>query len=185
MAEAKQMVDALVRERQGGTIAATAALGGVALIIGLALKALPGRAAASNTTATHDVDTAATPRTPFDHSEVSEDEARIMLRAMVAATLADGLLDTAERQRLDSALAAAKIGAAGRLWLDKELAEPADVDGLTAGISSPEQAARIYAAARLAIDPDTLQEREFLKRLAAALDLPTEATARLERELGG
>jgi uncharacterized membrane protein YebE (DUF533 family) len=185
MAEAKQMVDALVRNRQGSAIAATAALGGIALVIGLALKALPGRAAASNTAAPHDIEAATAPRTPFDHSEVGEDEARIMLRAMVAATMADGLMDAAERQRLDSALAAARIGAASRAWLDKELAEPADVDELAAGVSSPEQAARIYAAARLAIDPDTLQEREFLKRLAEALDLPGDAAAQLERELGG
>lgn len=108
-----------------------------------------------------------------------------MLRAMVAATLADGLMDAGERQRLDSALAAADIGAAGRVWLDQELAAPVDVDALAAGVSSQEQAARIYAAARLATDPDTLQERAFLKRLAEALELPGEATARVERELGG
>src|SRR6185312_7008634 len=122
-------------------------------------------------------------RTPFDHTEISEDEARTMLRAMVAATLADGLMDAAERERLYSALAAAKIGAAGRAWLDKELTEPADVDELAAGINGPEQAARIYAAARLAIDPDTLQEREFLKMLAEALDVPSEAVVRLDAEL--
>lgn len=186
MAEAKQMVDALVRDRQGSTIAATAALGGVALIVGLALRALPRRGPAQNSAApSHDASPPAAPRTPFDHTEVSEDEARTMLRAMVAATLADGLMDAAERERLYGALAAAKISGAGRAWLDKELLEPADVDELAAGVSGPEQAARIYAAARLAIEPDTLQERQFLKMLAEALDLPGEATERLERELGG
>ncbi len=186
MAEAKQMVDALVRDRQGSTIAATAALGGVALIVGLALKAFPGRGPApTSASSPHESSPSGAPRTPFDHTEVSEDEARTMLRAMVAATLADGLIDAAERERLYSALAAAKIGVAGRAWLDKELTDPADLDELAAGVSGPEQAARIYAAARLAIDPDTLQERQFLKMLAEALDLPDEATARLERELDG
>ena len=52
-------------------------------------------------------------------------------------------------------------------------------------MSSPEQAARIYAAARLAIEPDTLQERQFLKMLAEALDVPAEAIARLDNELAG
>jgi uncharacterized membrane protein YebE (DUF533 family) len=59
------------------------------------------------------------------------------------------------------------------------------VDELAAAVSSPEQAARIYAAARLAIEPDTLQERQFLKMLAEALDMPAEAVARLDKELGG
>ncbi|MFB0491154.1 uncharacterized membrane protein YebE (DUF533 family) [Methylobacterium sp. OAE515] len=185
MAEAKRMVDALVRDREGSTIAATAALGGVALIVGLALRALPRRGPVQDSAGpSHDTSPPAVSRTPFDHTEVSEDEARTMLRAMVAATLADGLMDAAERERLYGALAAAQIGDAGRAWLDKELTEPADVDELAAGVSGPEQAARIYAAARLAIDPDTLQERQFLKMLAEALDLPGEATARLEQELG-
>jgi uncharacterized membrane protein YebE (DUF533 family) len=186
VAEAKQMVDALVRDRQGGTIAATAALGGLALIVGLALKALPGRAPASDAPpASQDASPTGATRTPFDHSEVDEDEARTMLRAMVAAAMADGLMDAAERERLYGALAAAQIGAAGRAWLDKELADPADVDQLAAGVSTAEQAARIYAAARLAIEPDTLQERQFLKMLAEALDVPAEAVARFDKELAG
>ena len=44
MADAKKMVDALVRGRRGSAIATTAVLGGVALIVGLAVKALPGSA---------------------------------------------------------------------------------------------------------------------------------------------
>ncbi|TXM64369.1 DUF533 domain-containing protein, partial [Methylobacterium sp. WL69] len=121
--------------------------------------------------------------TPFDHIQVGEDEARTMLRAMVAATLADGLVDAGERRRLDDALAAAGIADDGRRWLEAELADPATVDAIAEGANNPEQAARIYAAARLAIDPDTLQERKFLKDLAEALDVPDEATLRLETEL--
>ena len=184
MAEAKQMVDALVRERRGSAIAATALLGGVSLIAGLALKALSGSSHATEASApSSDAKPGAAPRTPFDHTDVNEDEARTMLRAMVAATMADGLLDAVERERLYKALETAKIEDAGRAWLDKELAEPADVDQLASGVRGPEQAARIYAAARLAIEPDTMQEQQFLKMLAEALDVPAEAIARLEKEL--
>lgn len=186
MAEAKQMVDALVRDRQGGTIAATAALGGIALVVGLALKALPGRAPRPELA--HPSQAAKPPTAPptlFDQSEISEDEARVMLRAMVAATGADGLVDAQERKRLDDAMAAAGISSVGRTWLEKELADPADIDELADGASGPEQAARIYAAARLAIEPDTLQERQFLKMLAEALDVPAEAVARFDKELAG
>jgi uncharacterized membrane protein YebE (DUF533 family) len=174
MADAKNFVDALVRSRRGG-IAATAALGGLALVAGLAFRALRGEGAAP---------APASPATPFDNVSVDEDEARVMLRAMVAATLADGVIDAEERQRLDDAVAASGIGAEARAWLDRELAEPADIDDIAERVDDPEQAARIYAAARLAIDPDTLQEREFLKMLAEALDVPAEAAERLEAELG-
>jgi uncharacterized membrane protein YebE (DUF533 family) len=108
MADARQIVDALVRSRKGG-IAATAALGGLALVAGLALRALRPSAASEAT----------------DLGQVGEDEARIMLRAMVAATLADGIVDAQERRRLDAAVEAAGIDRDGRAWLEKELTEPA------------------------------------------------------------
>ena len=172
MADAKQIVDALVRSRRGG-IATTAALGGIALIAGLAFRAVRGKGIPED----------ARPTTPFGAVEVSEDEARVMLRAMVAATLADGVVDSDERKRLDAAVAAAGTGDDMRAWLERELADPANIDAIADRVSDPEVAARIYAAARLAIDPDTLQEREFLKMLAEALDVPEEAAARLEAEV--
>ncbi|KQP38717.1 MULTISPECIES: DUF533 domain-containing protein [unclassified Methylobacterium] len=166
MADARQIVDALVRSRKGG-IAATAALGGLALVAGLALRALRPSAASE---------------TP-DLSQVGEDEARVMLRAMVAATLADGIVDQQERRRLDAAVEAAGIDRDGRAWLEKELTDPAEIDELAERVESPEQGARLYAAARLAIDADTLQEREFLKRLAEALDVPQDVAARVDAGL--
>ena len=42
MADAKQMADALVRERRGSSVAATAVLGGLALVAGLAVRAIQG-----------------------------------------------------------------------------------------------------------------------------------------------
>lgn len=175
MADAKTMVDTLIRSRRGG-LAATAALGGLALVAGLAARALrqPAPAAAP----------AAGPEpTPFDHVAVGEDEARTMLRAMVAATMADGLMDETERGRIEDSILASGIEANGQAWLKAEMADPADVDEIASRITSPEQAARVYAAARLAIEADTLQEREFLKMLADALDVPREAAAHLEAAL--
>ena len=166
MADARQIVDALVRSRKSG-IAATAALGGLALVAGLALRALRPSPA---------------PEEP-DLPQIGEDEARTMLRVMVAATLADGIVDAQERRRLDAAVEAAGIDRDGRTWLEKELTDPAEIDELAERVESPEQGARLYAAARLAIEADTLQEREFLKRLAEALDVPQDVAARVDAGL--
>ena len=168
MADSRRIVDALVRARRGG-VAAGAALGGLALIGGLAFRALRGTAPP------------ATGGPAF--TAVGAAEARLMLRAMVAATTADGMTDAAERKRLDAAVAEAGIDADGRSWLERELASPAEIDEIAERVAGPEAAARIYAAARLAIDPDTLQERQFLKMLAEALDLPAEASDRVERDI--
>jgi uncharacterized membrane protein YebE (DUF533 family) len=168
MADSRQVVDALVRARRGG-IAASAALGGLALIGGLAYRALRGAAPPE--------------KGGPDFSKVDEDEARLMLRAMVAATIADGMVDTAERKRLDAAVAGAGLDSDGRAWLDRELESPAEIDEIAERVNDPDAAARIYTAARLAIDPDTLHERQFLKMLAEALDVPGEATTRIERDI--
>ncbi|WP_336485658.1 DUF533 domain-containing protein [Methylobacterium nigriterrae] len=169
MADAKQIVDALVRSRRGG-LAAGAALGGLALIASLAFRATRGEAPA-----------AARSDTPF--AQVDEDEARLMLRAMVAATAADGLIDEDERRRLTQAVENAGLDRDGRAWLERELAEPASVDEIAEPVNDPDAAARIYAAARLAIEADTLQERQFLRMLAEALDVPQDAAAQVDRDL--
>ena len=168
MADSRRIVDALVRARRGG-LTAGAALSGLALIGGLAYRALRGTAPPE----------AGGP----DLTQVAEDEARLMLRVMVAATTADGMVDAAERKRLDAAVAEAGLDTDGRSWLERELANPADIDEIAERVSGPDAAARIFAAARLAIDPDTLQERQFLKMLAEALDLPPGATERVERDI--
>ena len=169
--DAKSIVDALVKAR-GGAVAG-AALGGLALIGGLAYRSLRGGKA----DATPEAGEAAA------FQDVPEDEARLMLRAMVAATVADGLVDAAERRRLDEAVAAAGIDRDGRAWLERELSNPAEIDEIADAVDDSDSAARIYAAAALAIDLDTMQERQFLKMLAEALDVPSEAAARVEREL--
>lgn len=173
--KATNLVDHLVRSRRGGLVAAVA-MGGLALVAGLAARAL--RPATSLPDPGETISAA-----PSDQATVGEDEARTILRAMVAATMADGLMDEAERKRLADAIAASGIEADGELWLRTEMEEPADVDEIAERVKTPEQAARIYAAARLAIDADTLQEREFLRMLADALDVPREATTRVETEL--
>ena len=101
----------------------------------------------------------------------TEDDALLYLRAMVAAAAADGQIDAAERARIAQGMRQAGIDEAATRWLESELAEPADVEELAAGVSTPEKAAQVYTAARLAIDPDSLQERTFLTNLAQALDL--------------
>lgn len=171
--DATSAVDALVRGRRGGLVAATA-LGGLALVAGLAARALRNSSPS-----------APAPEQAPAQPPVNEDEARLMLRAMVAATLADGQIDADERRRLDAAIEASGIERDGKAWLEAEIADPADVDEIAERVTTPEQATRIYSAVRLSVLADTLQEREFLKTLAVALDVPAEALERIEAEVEG
>ncbi|ACL56660.1 tellurite resistance TerB family protein [Methylobacterium nodulans] len=176
MADARSLVDALVRSRRGGPggLVAGAALGGLALVVGLGYRAL-NRQAAPEQAAPGEA-----AGRPFAAGEVSDDDATLFLRAMVAATLADGMIDAQERSRLDAALAEAGLDEASRRRFEDLLRDPPDIDEIADRVSDPEKAARVYAAARLAIDPDTVQERTFLARLAEALDVDADAVARVE-----
>jgi uncharacterized membrane protein YebE (DUF533 family) len=58
------------------------------------------------------------------------------------------------------------------------------VEELSANVNTPEKAAQVYAAARVAIDPDTMQEREFLRQLAEALDLDQGTRAQIDDTAG-
>ena len=189
MAEVKRVLDALVRSRRGG-LAASAALGGLALIAGLAVRATqrgePGAEPARGAGAPQGParDTARAPAaTPFEAGALSDDEATLCLRIMVAASAADGVIDARERERLDAAVAESGLELAGRQWLARELEDPATIDEIADRVATPEAGARVYAAARLAIDPDTMQERAFLRMLADALDLDDDALARVESGL--
>jgi uncharacterized membrane protein YebE (DUF533 family) len=165
-----------------------ARLGGLALIGTLAYKAYQNRQAgkplldigglvntasdADRTGIARDFHALDLPeRSGFHPTEQSEDDILLFLRAMVAAASADGHIDQRERELIVKGLAEAGIDPEATRWLDREMESPADVEELAATVSTPEKAAQVYAAARVAIDPDTVQEREFLRRLAESLDV--------------
>jgi uncharacterized membrane protein YebE (DUF533 family) len=116
----------------------------------------------------------------FHPASQTEDDALLYLRAMVAAASSDGHIDEAERTRIVKGLAEAGIDPEATRWLERELASPADVEELSANVNTPEKAAQVYAAARIAIDPDTMQEREFLNRLAESLDIDQATRAQID-----
>lgn len=104
----------------------------------------------------------------------------VLIRAMVGAAKADGHVDAQEQQRL--------FGEVERMGLDSEakafvfdlLSQPVDLASITSSVASPEQAAEIYLASRLAIDPDVPAERAYLDALATRLKLPPELRSSLD-----
>jgi uncharacterized membrane protein YebE (DUF533 family) len=143
-----------------------AKLGGLALISGLAYRAYKK--------AHGEGDAAA-----LDPANTTDSDALLFIRAMIAAMAVDGHIDQGERARIVNGLRQAGINDQEAGWLDREIAKPATIEELAAETTSPAKAAQVYAAARLAIEPDTVQEREFLTRLAGALKLEE----RIKREV--
>ncbi|MCB1550209.1 MAG: DUF533 domain-containing protein [Hyphomicrobiaceae bacterium] len=178
----------LLGTQTGRGIAGTAAkLGGLALIGGLAYKALQnyqsGRPLLETKRTDAEIgDLTAPAGSGFEEEASNEDTAITCLRAMIAAGMADGSIDETERKRIMGSFSAAGLGDEDAEFLKGEIAEPAQPEDLAEGVQSAEDAAKIYTAARLAIDPDTNEEREFLTRLATALRIEPGLVAHLDAQ---
>jgi uncharacterized membrane protein YebE (DUF533 family) len=169
--------------RGGRSLVGTAAkLGGLALVGGLAYKAWQTYQAGQPAAAAGTGDVLPAPQGSGYAEGDGDDNARalLMVRAMIAAAAADGVVDEAERARIMGNLQQAGLSDEAAVFLDQEMANPMDASGLVQLATTPEQAAQVYTAARLAIDPDHESEQTFLADLAAGLGLDAELVAHID-----
>jgi uncharacterized membrane protein YebE (DUF533 family) len=151
-------------------------VGGAALIGGLAYKAYEDWQAGKTATA-QATDPAALPAPegtaflPADPIAADDLSARL-LRAMVAAAKADGHVTPTERRRIGGQLGALGLGPEAQSLIEAELDAPLDVGAIAGLATSQEEAAEIYAASLLVVDPDAPAEKGYLAMLAARLQLP-------------
>ena len=132
-------------------------------------------------------DPAGTAFLPADPAR-SEALAERLLRAMVAAAKADGHVTGAERRRILGQLPTLGLGAEAEALITAEIEAPLDPGAIAALATSPEEAAEIYAASLLVVDPEAPAERGYLGLLAARLGLDPALVAHLHRNadaLGG
>lgn len=94
----------------------------------------------------------------------------LLLRIMIAAAHADGVVDATERGRLLDRARAAGLGAEELMALGAELAQPRPLSELAANVPT-ELREQAYAAALVATDIDHPEEHRFLADLASALAL--------------
>ncbi len=99
---------------------------------------------------------------------------------MIAAAASDGTIDNQERSRIVGGLEKAGLDVYAAKFLDEEFARPASIADLAAEAMTPERAAQVYTAARIAIDPDGLKEKAFLMNLAVALKLDVSLVAQID-----
>ena len=179
--------------RSGRSLAGAAVkLGGLALIGGLAYKAYQNYQDGKPPLAT-EKDTKTTPQsllpapegTGFEAGAVTDDAARRCIRAMIAASAADGRIDGDEQQRILGGLRQSGLDNAAQQFLAVEITSPATVAELTSGITSPEEALQVYTAARMAVDPDNVEEHAFLSALAEALGIDNALVAQVDATTRG
>ena len=98
-----------------------------------------------------------------------EEQAKLMLRAMIQAAKADGELDAHEKETILGELGD-DISDEERAFVQEQLEAPMDVMGLAADSGAPLKT-QIYATSLAAIRLDNEREASYLHQLATALGL--------------
>lgn len=145
--------------------------------LGRLITAMTATAAAGSKTMTDMMETM-TAGTPA--GAAMEENARLMIRAMIQAAKADGEIDAEERQKIMDHLRDASDEEIA--FVEAELDAPVDVTRLAAATGDAMKA-QVYASARMAIRVDNPQENAYLNQLATALGLDAATRARLDSSM--
>ncbi len=161
------------------------ALGGLALVGGLAYRAYKNREA-GRPLLEGPVETPPQDSAFGETGDESQDQktAMLVLRSMIAAAACDGLVDNEERSRIVGRLVEAGMDVHAAKFLDDEFARPSSIEAIVEAAPTPELRAQAFTAARLVIDADTTVERDFLTKFAAKLGLTADEAAHLEAAVG-
>lgn len=105
-----------------------------------------------------------------------------LIRAMVGAAKADGHLDPEERKRIFERVETLGLDAEAQAFVFEALEQDMPVSAIAAAAQTPEQAAELYLAARMSMDPDQAAKRAWLGALAHRLKLDPALAAHLDRQ---
>ncbi len=154
--------------------------GGLAMLAALAMSALKKAGQSPSSTPQALLE----PQTPEDEAAL-EQEAEIIVKAMINAAKADGQIDDTEIKKILGKLQEDGLTEEEKELFLTEANKPLDLEEVIASAQGrPELAAQIYSASLLAIEVDTPAEQQYMQELATGLGLDPLATSHIEQILG-
>lgn len=123
--------------------------------------------------------------TAFSEAQLPADFGTTLMRAMIAAARADGVVDAAERAAILGRLRASGAGEEAEAKLEAELDHKSTIADLVAAVRSDAEKLELYTASRLAVDAESEAERAHLAALAAGLGLPEGLVRHVEATVAG
>lgn len=170
--------------------------GGLAAVGGLAYKAWSDHKAGQQGVATpapqpqsNDASFNVAPppaNSAFDVSQQTDrqgDDLRLtLIRAMISSAKSDGHIDAQENALIQQQIQSMDLAPDEKAFLFDQLSAPSDPIAIARLSNSDEQAAEIYIASALAVDPDTPEEKRYLDRLSDALLLPADLRQQLDMQ---
>ena len=124
------------------------------------------------------------PAPPAAPQTATQADPVLLVRAMIAAANADGVLDETERMRILGQLEGVGLTEEEKDFLCAEFDAPRSLQAIAAEVSSPAMAAQVFTVSLLAVDVDTQAERDYLGGLRLALNLDEGAAQSIARRLG-
>jgi uncharacterized membrane protein YebE (DUF533 family) len=118
-----------------------------------------------------------------DEAETDQD-AVLLIRAMIAAANADGVIDQEERNRILGKLETVDLSDQEHAFIVRELLSPAGMESIVTQVTSQEMAKQVYTVSLLAIEVDTDAERTYMNTLAQRLGLDETDIIDIHRKLG-
>ena len=106
-----------------------------------------------------------------------------LVMAMIGAANADGHIDAEEQRTIFDRVGELPLDAEDKAFVFDALGSPPSLQDVAALADGPEQAAELYLASRLAIDPDHPGEQAYLEALASRLSLPADLVTHLESQV--
>jgi uncharacterized membrane protein YebE (DUF533 family) len=118
--------------------------------------------------------------TPAGAPEDANEHATLVLRAMIAAAAADGVIDEAERAAIIGAASVGGLTPEEQAFIEREIAAPMSIADLAAAATTEELRSELYLAASLAIIADTETERAWMAALAQHFGFDANLVAHLD-----
>lgn len=165
----------------GGAAAGGAAAGG----LGGLLSSLGGATAPQQGSSTPDFgsmfNSALQGNEPEQVSQTDEQNAAILLKAMISAAKADGVLDDEEKRKITEHLG--DVSEEEAAFVSNELQAPLDLNGLVASVPSGLEQ-QVYLMSLMAIDLDSKEEAVYLDNLRKGLNITEQASNQIHEKLG-
>lgn len=155
-------------------------LGSLAAVGGIAWQAYKNWSAAGTAEKANEGKSPVLPVDKLDES-AANDRSLTLLKAMIAAAKADGHIDASEMAGINQKIA--DFGLSGDIagFVQAEIASPTTPVQFAELAENPETAAEIYLISSMLIDQENALEKAYLDDLVAALELPADLLAELEK----
>ncbi len=118
-----------------------------------------------------------------DDAEAIHEFELILVKAMIAASRADGQIEVAETQNIFKQIRSFKLDEETEFKLMSQIHQPTNIDELIESVNTIELASEIYTVSLLVIEEANESEREYLAMLADRLKLPNELVIAIENEV--